>query len=309
MLYVWVGLRVRDRRDRRQLHQRLRRPAALREEHPLARLALRPLLPADSRPRQHPPPRLLAAPRPLPDLRPAVFRQLLPRRAVHRLRLRRPLLSRNRLQRPRPALPAQTQASSTSSGAWSPGRRGWCSSGTRRSSASSSRRRLCDLQYMEVPLGVTVCGTLVGLVGATRSWPGRSRRRPAPVPPAPGWAAAVHRAGAVPVAGLAAEAAAGLAAARRSWQLGLATGLAGVLAGMVTLRGVRFLFGLGRGKEGLGHRRRRRDDDGRQLPRLAADADRLLRRRLRRPVFRRRPAHPPRRPGAGRSAPPWPSAS
>ncbi len=37
-----------------------------------------------------------------------------------------------------------------------------------------------------------------------------------------------------------------------SWQLGLATGLAGALAGMVTLRAVRFLFGLGRGKEGLG---------------------------------------------------------
>jgi leader peptidase (prepilin peptidase)/N-methyltransferase len=37
-----------------------------------------------------------------------------------------------------------------------------------------------------------------------------------------------------------------------SWQLGLATGLAGALVGMMTLRGVRFLFGLGRGKEGLG---------------------------------------------------------
>jgi leader peptidase (prepilin peptidase)/N-methyltransferase len=37
-----------------------------------------------------------------------------------------------------------------------------------------------------------------------------------------------------------------------TWQLGLATGLAGALAGLLTLRGVRFLFGLGRGKEGLG---------------------------------------------------------
>jgi leader peptidase (prepilin peptidase)/N-methyltransferase len=37
-----------------------------------------------------------------------------------------------------------------------------------------------------------------------------------------------------------------------SWQLGLATGLAGALVGMMTLRSVRFLFGLGRGKEGLG---------------------------------------------------------
>src|SRR5262249_18246098 len=37
-----------------------------------------------------------------------------------------------------------------------------------------------------------------------------------------------------------------------SWRLGLATGLAGAAAGAVLLRGVRFLFGLGRGKEGMG---------------------------------------------------------
>jgi leader peptidase (prepilin peptidase)/N-methyltransferase len=37
-----------------------------------------------------------------------------------------------------------------------------------------------------------------------------------------------------------------------SWQLGLATGLAGAVAGMAVLRGVRFLFGVGRGIEGLG---------------------------------------------------------
>jgi leader peptidase (prepilin peptidase)/N-methyltransferase len=35
-------------------------------------------------------------------------------------------------------------------------------------------------------------------------------------------------------------------------QLGLATGLAGAVAGMVVLRGVRWLFGLGRGLEGMG---------------------------------------------------------
>ena len=35
-------------------------------------------------------------------------------------------------------------------------------------------------------------------------------------------------------------------------QLGLATGLAGAVTGMVLLRGVRFLFGLGRGLEGMG---------------------------------------------------------
>ena len=63
-----------------------------------------------------------------------------------------------------------------------------------------------------------------------------------------------------------------------SWQLGLATGLAGVLAGMVMLRAVRFLFGLGRGKEGLGVG----DADlmmmAGSLPRLAAGGRRLLRR-------------------------------
>jgi prepilin signal peptidase PulO-like enzyme (type II secretory pathway) len=37
-----------------------------------------------------------------------------------------------------------------------------------------------------------------------------------------------------------------------SWQLGLATGLAGAAAGNVVLRVVRFVFGLGRGIEGLG---------------------------------------------------------
>src|SRR5262249_10820961 len=37
-----------------------------------------------------------------------------------------------------------------------------------------------------------------------------------------------------------------------TWRLGLANGLAGVLAGMVLLRAVRFLFTLGRGIEGLG---------------------------------------------------------
>jgi leader peptidase (prepilin peptidase)/N-methyltransferase len=37
-----------------------------------------------------------------------------------------------------------------------------------------------------------------------------------------------------------------------NWQTGLATGLAGMFAGMLMLRAIRFVFGLGRGKEGLG---------------------------------------------------------
>jgi leader peptidase (prepilin peptidase) / N-methyltransferase len=109
---------------------------------------------------------------------------------------------------------------------------------------------LCDLQHMEVPLNITVCGTIVGLMGsallawpfpasawATLPWPGRL---PPPIEPGlypwPVW----------PPKQLPAWLAPG------SWQLGVATGLAGSLAGMLTLRAVRFLFGLGRGKEGLG---------------------------------------------------------
>ncbi len=110
---------------------------------------------------------------------------------------------------------------------------------------------LCDLQYLEVPLGVTVCGTLVGLVGATfLAWPfpaasGPVRRRL-------GWPPPPIEPGLVPVAGLAAAGSCRPGCRRVSWQLGLATGLAGALAGMIMLRAVRFLFGLGRGKEGLG---------------------------------------------------------
>ncbi len=108
----------------------------------------------------------------------------------------------------------------------------------------------CDLQYLEVPLGVTVCGTLVGLVGsAFLAWPFPAAS--GPVPPAPGWAPPFIEPGLYPwpiwpPKQLPAWLPPG------SWQLGLATGLAGALAGMVTLRAVRFLFGLGRGKEGLG---------------------------------------------------------
>lgn len=115
---------------------------------------------------------------------------------------------------------------------------------------------LCDLADMEIPLPVTVTGTLVGLVLATLlPWP-----TPDPVPMAP-----------VPVRTMISEpfpiptapAASGAYAwpvwhplpswlPAGSWQLGFATGLAGALAGMIVLRGVRFLFGLGRGIEGLG---------------------------------------------------------
>jgi leader peptidase (prepilin peptidase)/N-methyltransferase len=103
---------------------------------------------------------------------------------------------------------------------------------------------LCDLDDMEIPMGVTVTGTLVGLVLAVLfPWPFPDfLARPVPrgLPPAPGLYA-------WPVwyplpAGL----------APLSWKLGLYTGLAGAAAGAVALRGIRFVFSRARGIEGLG---------------------------------------------------------
>jgi leader peptidase (prepilin peptidase)/N-methyltransferase len=107
---------------------------------------------------------------------------------------------------------------------------------------------LCDLDDMAIPLPITITGTLVGLVcSALFPWPYPEQLR-APIPflgiapprllaglypwpvcyPLPRWLPA------------------------GSWQLGLATGLAGAAAGMIALRIVRFSFGLTRGIEALG---------------------------------------------------------
>jgi leader peptidase (prepilin peptidase)/N-methyltransferase len=113
---------------------------------------------------------------------------------------------------------------------------------------------LCDLEHYEIPLNLTVTGTVVGLLLSTLfPWP-YPDANPLPPPsvrivipgvpnfiplqagmhpwpvwhPLPNW---------LPPG---------------SWQLGLVTGLVGAVVGMVLLRGVRFLFGLGRGLEGLG---------------------------------------------------------
>ena len=100
---------------------------------------------------------------------------------------------------------------------------------------------LCDLADMEIPMSITFWGTFVGLVlSALLPWPvpepiarGAGRRVVQRPPPA-----AARR---VPTPGrcgipLPAWLPAG------SWKLGLATGLAGALAGMLVLRAVRFLF-------------------------------------------------------------------
>jgi leader peptidase (prepilin peptidase)/N-methyltransferase len=114
-----------------------------------------------------------------------------------------------------------------------------------------------DLDHYEIPLPVTTAGTLVGLLGAVLlpwPWPDAAASIP-PLPPRPPGMIGIGLFLPPPPPGLYAWPVwyplpdwlpAG------SWQLGLATGLAGGLAGTLLLRAVRFVFGLGRGKEGLG---------------------------------------------------------
>lgn len=111
---------------------------------------------------------------------------------------------------------------------------------------------LTDLDHMEIPLSITLTGTLFGLVFAAClpwPWPNEAielvpRRRglfvlPVQVSGFQPWP--VWRPDQLPDW-----------LAPGTWRLGLATGLAGVLAGMLMLRAVRFLFSLGRGIEGMG---------------------------------------------------------
>jgi leader peptidase (prepilin peptidase)/N-methyltransferase len=112
---------------------------------------------------------------------------------------------------------------------------------------------LVDIDHMEIPLPITITGTVFGLVGSLFvAWP-------FPNPPGPPPPIALHRdlgdvafdPGVFPwpvwhPSQLPAWLPQG------SWQLGLATSIAGIIAGMLVLRAVRFLFGVGRGVEGLG---------------------------------------------------------
>jgi leader peptidase (prepilin peptidase)/N-methyltransferase len=107
---------------------------------------------------------------------------------------------------------------------------------------------LCDLDDMAIPLPITLTGTLIGVgCSVLFPWPFPGAERALPrvigfVPPSlptglypwpvcyplPAW---------LPPG---------------SWQLGLATGLAGAFAGMMVMRLVRFMYGTARGIEGLG---------------------------------------------------------
>jgi leader peptidase (prepilin peptidase) / N-methyltransferase len=117
---------------------------------------------------------------------------------------------------------------------------------------------VCDLDGREIPLPLTVTGTIVGLIGAVLlPWPWPLLPDQALPKAVPGIQAAMiwqH-----PDAGLKAGAypwpvwgplPAWLPPG--SWQLGLATGLAGIFTGTLMLRGVGFLFSRGLGRDALG---------------------------------------------------------
>ncbi len=107
---------------------------------------------------------------------------------------------------------------------------------------------LCDLDDMAIPLPITITGTLLGLAcSALFPWPFPDAgirllprgglippRLPTGLYPWPVWYPLPQ----------------GLPAG--SWQLGLATGLAGAFAGMMVMRIVRSAYGMARGIEGLG---------------------------------------------------------
>jgi leader peptidase (prepilin peptidase)/N-methyltransferase len=107
----------------------------------------------------------------------------------------------------------------------------------------------CDLDRQTIPLSLTVTGTVVGLVGAVLfPWPWPYSPSPAFVPPMTSWSRPIVniKAGLYPWPVWALPAVPWLQPGG-NWQTGLATGLAGMLAGTLTLRVVRFLFGLGMG--------------------------------------------------------------
>jgi leader peptidase (prepilin peptidase)/N-methyltransferase len=120
---------------------------------------------------------------------------------------------------------------------------------------------VCDLDGREIPLGLTLTGAIIGLIGAVLfpwPWPWTADAALEKIKNAPGgingpWWLLPPPAGPReglypwPVWGplppwLPAE----------SWQLGLATGLVGLLVGSLFLRMVAFLFSKGLGKEALG---------------------------------------------------------
>jgi leader peptidase (prepilin peptidase)/N-methyltransferase len=115
----------------------------------------------------------------------------------------------------------------------------------------------CDLDHREIPLAVTVPGTVMGLIVATIwawPWPYTPLTALGKIPPGMSWSDIDVNLG--PRQGLYAWPFWGPLppwfAPGGNWQTGLATGLAGLVMGTVMLRIIRFLFGLGMGLEALG---------------------------------------------------------
>lgn len=110
-----------------------------------------------------------------------------------------------------------------------------------------------DIQSREIPLGVTITGTLIGLVFSTlMPWPWPEGSNVVPQGDGPWWllmppATVIGGAQLWPFWG---PEIAGLPMGR--FWTGLATGLVGMLVGTFLLRGIRFLASRGLGREALG---------------------------------------------------------
>jgi leader peptidase (prepilin peptidase)/N-methyltransferase len=113
----------------------------------------------------------------------------------------------------------------------------------------------CDLDGREIPLELTLTGSAVGLVGAVLfpwPWPWWPPTVAAPAGTGfgDGWVGGTIKEGiyAWPVWGPLPD----WLAPGGNWQTGLATGLAGLLAGTLLIRGVGFVCSAGLGREALG---------------------------------------------------------
>jgi len=107
----------------------------------------------------------------------------------------------------------------------------------------------CDIDRQSIPLSLTVTGTVIGLIGAVLfPWPWPNSSAAAAIP-AGSWRYPGRglKQGLYPWPVWALSDTSWLQPGH--WLTGLLTGLAGILAGTLMLRGVRFLFGIGMGSE------------------------------------------------------------
>ena len=111
---------------------------------------------------------------------------------------------------------------------------------------------ISDIEHTEIPLSLTVTGTLIGILfGLLLPWPYPNV--------APAGAANQFGFESIPPIATGAQlwpfwdpSEMPISLRVGSWQLGFLNSFLGALAGALLLRGIRFLFGLGRGMEGMG---------------------------------------------------------